>query len=85
MLELSGKPDIAYPCEWEYRIIGENEAQIKDIVSKIIPKPYTLTLNNHSKKGRFVSLHLITRVENEDKRNEFYILLSQHKAIKMVI
>ncbi len=85
MQEISGKPDIKYPCEWKYAIIGEDEKVISNIVSEIIKKPYILELKNHSKKGKFISLHLVVNVDSEEQRNEYFKLLSTHKDIKMVL
>lgn len=82
---LEGKPEISYPCAWEYRIIGESEAKIQEIVSQILKTPYRLESKNKSSKGRFVSMHLSTSVDSEAYRNEIYAFLSSHPEIKMVI
>lgn len=82
---IDGKPEINYPSKWEYRIITTNENLIKDFISSLIKKPYSLTLKNKSSKGSFVSLHLILEVENEIERNEIYKSLNSHNEIKMVI
>ncbi len=85
MRHIEGKPDISYPCKWEYRIIGENKTRIEQIVGEILEKPYTLELKNHSHQNRFVSMHLMVDVDNEEERNNIYSLLSNHPEIKMVI
>ncbi|PAF47950.1 DUF493 domain-containing protein [Helicobacter sp. 12S02232-10] len=82
---LQGKPEITYPCEWEYRIIGENEDKIKEAVFEIMPRPYTLETKNKSSKGRFVSFHAKIITNTEEERNEIYTKLSAHPEIKMVI
>ena len=83
MQHIEGRPEITYPCDWEYRIIGENEKRVEILVGEIVKKPYTLEVKNH--KGRFVSLHLVVSVDNEDERNEIYRLLSTHQEVRMVI
>lgn len=82
---LEGKPEISYPCVWEYRIIGENCDKIQEIVSQIMQTPYCLESKNRSSNGRFVSMHLSTTVDSEAYRNEIYAFLSSHPEIKMVI
>ncbi|ETD27462.1 DUF493 domain-containing protein [Helicobacter canis] len=85
MRHIEGKPEIHYPCLWEFRIIGEDKQDLERIVGELVAKPYTLDEKNHSSKGRFVSMHLIVEVESEEERNALYQSLSTHKAIKMVL
>lgn len=85
MRHIEGKPEIHYPCLWEFRIIGEDKQDLEHIVSELVVKPYTLDEKNHSSKGRFVSMHLSVEVESEEERNALYQSLSTHKAIKMVL
>ena len=85
MRHIEGKPEIHYPCLWEFRIIGEDKQSLERIVSELVAKPYTLDEKNHSSKGRFVSVHLSVKVESEEERNALYQSLSTHKAIKMVL
>ncbi|OBV29716.1 hypothetical protein BKN38_06390 [Helicobacter sp. CLO-3] len=85
MQHIEGKPDITYPCQWEYRIVGEKQHRIEEIVGDIMQKPYYLEVKNHSSGGRFVSMHLSTMVDSEEERNEIFSKLANHKEIKMVI
>lgn len=85
MRHTEGKPEIHYPCLWEFRIIGEDKQSLERIVGELVAKPYTLDEKNHSSKGRFVSMHLSVEVESEEERNALYQSLSTHKAIKMVL
>lgn len=85
MRHIEGKPEIHYPCLWEFRIIGEDKQDLERIVGELVAKPYTLDEKNHSSKGRFVSMHLSVEVESEEERNALYQSLSTHKAIKMVL
>ncbi|PAF52598.1 DUF493 domain-containing protein [Helicobacter sp. 13S00477-4] len=82
---LEGKPNITYPCEWEYRIIGENEDKIKEAVFETMPRVYQLETKNRSSKGRFISLHAKIITNSEEERNEIFTKLSKHPEIKMVI
>lgn len=85
MRHIEGKPEIHYPCLWEFRIIGEDKQSLERIVGELVAKPYALDEKNHSSKGRFVSMHLSVEVESEEERNALYQSLSTHKAIKMVL
>lgn len=80
------RPRINYPCEWEYRIIGTDEAAIRQAVSEIIAdKKYTLNFSNISKAGKYISLALKIIVENEEIRNSIYTALRQNPAIKSLL
>lgn len=80
------RPKIDYPCEWEYRIIGLDEEELRRLVSEILKaKQYTLSFSNISKAGKYISLSLKTIVATEVKRNDMYISLRKHPAVKSVI
>ena len=82
---LEGKPEISYPCAWEYRIIADSETKIQEAVSQILKTPYRRESKNKSSNGRCVSMCLSTSVDSEAYRNEIYSYLTSHPDIKMVI
>jgi putative lipoic acid-binding regulatory protein len=80
------RPKIDYPCEWEYRLIGLDEEELRKAVSEIIKtKQYTLSFSNISKEGKYISLSLKTIVITEEERNNIYVSLRKHPAVKSVI
>ncbi len=80
------RPEIDYPCEWEYRIIGSDEENMRRAVVEIIKaKQHTLSFSNISKAGKYISLALETIVVTEEERNGIYVSLRKHRAIKSVI
>jgi putative lipoic acid-binding regulatory protein len=79
------KPDIDYPCQWEFRLIGTDKEQICRAVSEIICHEHQLAPANSSKGGKYHSMCLQLVVENEESRNSYFRRLRQHPAIKMVI
>lgn len=79
------KPQISYPCEWEYRVIGENEERLKEIIFEIMPREYRLESGKQSKQGRFVSVYARLVVNDEAERNAIFGALSAHPLVKMVI
>ncbi|MEI8348991.1 MAG: DUF493 domain-containing protein [Candidatus Omnitrophota bacterium] len=75
-----------YPCEWEYRIIGPSEQALKSAVSQIFcTKKCDLSFSHKSSTGKYISLILKTVVESENERNNIYIALRKHAAIKSVL
>ncbi len=83
-MDLDGKPLIDYPCEWEYRIIGSDEAGMRAAVAEIVDdRAHSLRAGN--RKGKYLSLKLKTSVVDEADRDRIYQGLSARAAIRMVI
>ena len=77
---------IEYPCEWEYKIIVQDEKALQEAVSEIFKtKQYTLSFSNISKAGKYISFSLKTAVATEEERNEIFVSLRRHHAIRSVI
>ena len=80
------KPDIEYPCEWGYKLIGTNivelEACIFDIVGE---RAYTTKKGNTSSKGKFHALNMKCKVESQKDRDKIFKAFSDHSDVKMVI
>ena len=85
MQEIEGKPQIDYPTQWEYRIVGKDKKELEEIVKGIFPSSYTLKDGNTSKGGKFVSIVVSTEVESEEERNEIFAKLKNHPQISMVL
>jgi uncharacterized protein len=81
------KPRIEYPCEWEYTVIGPDEAQLRDAVADVFNgKECSVEFSKKSKAGKYVSLIVKTKVTDEDERNKLFALLGKkHPIIKMVL
>lgn len=80
------KPEITYPCEWEYKLIVLQSTDINKIIKTIInDKPYNVSLSNESKSGKYESFNLALEVQSEKQREEFFTKFKQHKDIKYVL
>lgn len=81
------KPDIDYPCDWRYKIIGENiDSVLKSIDELLIHKfKYDLSPSNISRKGKYYSLNLVVKVQNEIERNLIYQNLTENEHVKIVL
>lgn len=80
------KVEISYPTKWEYRIIGHKKSEIETIVTELLPKSdYTLENSRASKAGKYVSMVLKVRVENEKERLGLYSKLKENNSIVMVL
>jgi putative lipoic acid-binding regulatory protein len=80
------KPEILYPCIWAYQVIGTDEALLRAAVVEVVGKlDHTLELGNVSPGGKYLSLGLQARVEDEEQRLLIFDLLSKHPAIRFVL
>ncbi|NNK96921.1 MAG: DUF493 domain-containing protein [Desulfobacterales bacterium] len=80
------KPDIAYPCEWEYKVIGTDKSKLEEIIIEACqPTTPSIALSNVSSKGRYYSLNATLRVENEEVRLAIFKRIMQHPEVKMVL
>ena len=80
------KPEIEYPCNWLYKVIGEDIELLREIiVTACAPTAVEITHSHSSSKGKYHSLNASLTVENEDMRLQIYQLLQAHPAIKYVL
>jgi putative lipoic acid-binding regulatory protein len=83
---LNAKPEINYPCEWSYQLIGRGEEEICEAVLNALgSKKHTIARSRRSSKGNFVSMRLTLIVENEDERLSFFNALRSHSAILHIL
>ena len=80
------KPEIEYPCIWEYRIIGSDSEAITSAISDIMGnRDYSIKEGNKSKTGKYVSFNLETFVNDEEYRISLFHQLKEHSDITMVL
>jgi putative lipoic acid-binding regulatory protein len=79
-------PKIAYPCRWQYKIIGESRTEIRRVVEQHVgERPLTLAESNVSSGGRYVSMNLEVMVCSDEERLELYRLLAGDPVIRVVL
>ena len=80
------RPDIDYPCEWGFRLIGASEEALTVAVIEIVgDRPYRLEPSNSSRNGRWQSMRLTLEVLDEEDRLALYQGLGTHDAVRMVL
>lgn len=80
------KPNIDYPCDWDYKIIGSNvEGILYAIEDAAEGLKYEVSPSNISKTGKYVSINLKVKVDNEYVRDSVYSSLDSSECIIMVI
>lgn len=85
-MESKKKMQITYPCEWGYKIIGQNREKMLLAVDSIIKSDSMMIReSNTSRNGKYISLEIRVRVENELERNSYFKMLAEHSEIRMVL
>jgi uncharacterized protein len=83
---VTGRPLIEYPCRWEYKAIGLDEALMRAAIAEIMADlEHELSFSRNSSGGRYCSMLLVVNVESEDHRNSIVIALQEHRDIRMVL
>lgn len=80
------QPDIQYPCQWHYRLIGEDRAAIMAAIQAAVDLSLCLVSEgNVSSSGRYLSLNVEVRVNDATERLRLYQVFSEHPAIRVVL
>jgi putative lipoic acid-binding regulatory protein len=80
------RPDIDYPTEWQYKIIGADVDEMLSAVEESIKGlDYQVTPSNVSSNEKYFSLNISLIVPSEIVRDIIFQKLSNHPAIKFVI
>jgi len=80
------KAQIEYPCQWLYKVIGEDRELLLQAFAEILDQqPRTISHSNSSSTGRYHCLNLEVTVQSEDERNTIYLALKKHAQVKIVL
>lgn len=83
---LEGKPEINYPCTWQYKVIGRDHDLVKEAIEEICaPVPVAITYSHSSSSGKYHSYNAEIEVQDEEARLAIYRALHNHQAIQIVI
>jgi putative lipoic acid-binding regulatory protein len=82
----SKKPNIEYPCNWEYKVIGTDVNEIIKVIDRIADgMDYKISSSNVSSKGKYFSLNLTVFVTSEVIRDIIFAKLKDNDFVKMVL
>jgi hypothetical protein len=82
----SRRPEIEYPCVWNYQVIGTSEARLRDAIAGAVPdREHSITLTNTSRTGKYTSLLLEIEVDSEAQRLTIFYRIAEHDDVRMVI
>lgn len=80
------KPEISYPCFWEYKLIITSNENLKDIVKEILKdKDYKISKSKKSKNNAYESYNLSVFILSENERLKLFEAFKTQKQIKFVL
>jgi len=80
------KPDIEYPTDWGYKIIGRDRAKLEACIAEIMAeRDHLKTPGNASSGGKFHSYNTKCEVLSQEDRDMIFKAFSDHDDVKMVI
>jgi hypothetical protein len=81
-----GRPEIDYPCSWEYRLIGYNEDLMRRAISDVLGERGCLvSFSKQSRRGRYLSLSVELQVPDEQTRTGLFHAFKQHPDVLYVL
>jgi hypothetical protein len=84
--EIPQRPEIDYPCLWTYKVIGEDNSLLKELITAACsPSTVKITHSHTSSKGKYHSLNAELVVPDEQRRLEIYEQLQNNPAVKIVL
>ena len=80
------KPEIEYPCDWTFKIIGQDERLLREAaIATLQNRIHTVNNSNASSGGKYTSLNLVVNVKGETDRNEIFTNLQKNPSIKLIL
>jgi len=82
----SQKPNIDYPCDWNYKVIGTDVDEMISAIEKAVEgMEYEINSSNVSSKGNYFSLNLKVFVTSEAIRGIIFEKIKASEFVKMVL
>jgi putative lipoic acid-binding regulatory protein len=80
------KLTLSYPCQWDYTVIGVDEALLRDAIAEVFRgKDYSVVVSKKSKTEKYISLIVTAQALSEEDRAQQFSVLGRHPAITMVL
>ncbi len=79
-------PVLVYPLEWEYRVIGSDEAAIRSAIARVMgARVHVVTPGKQSPEGRWISVHVDLVVLTEAERDQLHHELVADPSVRLVM
>jgi putative lipoic acid-binding regulatory protein len=88
------KPEITYPCLWGYKVVGADEAEVRQAIQECLheslnpdsgDREFEIGFSRASSKGNYVSLTLNLEIQDQEERDTLFRALADRPEVRMVI
>jgi len=80
------KPEIEYPCRWQYTVVGENELALRKILLLAgAPGRVAIRFSHRSSGGRYISLKAEITVASEEERLSIFHQIQNNSEVRFVL
>lgn len=79
------KVSIDYPCLWNYKVIGSDEAKMRAAIANVTAGAGDVTASRNSATGKYLALNVTVQVKDEKTRILIYEALRKEPSVKMVL
>lgn len=80
------RPEIIYPCRWQYRLIGSERAAMIEAVGAMVDiGRCAISEGNTSSGGRYCSIIVELTVDDEGERLRYYRQFAADPAVRVVL
>lgn len=80
------RPMLSYPLEWEYRVIGAVESEVRAAIARVMgSRAHAIAQSVPSRAGRWVSVHVHLVVHTEQERDQLHRDLVADPAVRLVM
>jgi uncharacterized protein len=84
--ENNQRPEINYPCEWSYKVIGTDVEKILSAIEEAASGlKYEVSPSNVSENEKYYSINFKIEVPNEVTRDIIYDKLASNENVKIVL
>ncbi len=79
-------PQIDYPCQWQFRLIGPDAQRLRAIIAAEFGEhPHSVRDGHTSSGGKYCSVEVSAEVASEQDRNERFAALSTTEGVLTVL
>ena len=80
------KPQIEYPCRWQYTVVGEDERALREILRLACALGEAgISFSQRSSGGRYVSLKADIMVASEEERLKIFHQIQSNPKVRFVL
>jgi putative lipoic acid-binding regulatory protein len=79
-------PEIIYPCQWTYSVMGHDEEDLRLCIGEVMRgRAHKVTLGRQSAGKKYIALHVDVWVVDEADRDALFEAFRDHPKVKFVL